>query len=238
MRWRIKGCVAQGGVRTIYVEAATQAEANGWAQNNGIVKILSPHWFQCIACRRLSLARLFGSERPCARCRRADARESYSRYRQWAISSIENGRAEEIETHSPVPLQHGEVARFCFANVEFWQERVVSREYAGSSSGASFHVARGVTYRVGSHRGHLISRTRLMRISTGALVLTSRRLIFSGDAAFSIPLTKILHMTPYANGLSVTKDSTAQNNRPFVFRYKNDPELMNLAVSACLNAGC
>ena len=108
------------------------------------------------------------------------------------------------------------------------------REYAGGSSGVSFRVARGVYYHVGSCRGHAISHFELTQIGKGELILTSKRLIFSGETSFSIPLAKILHFEPFSDAFSVTKDSTAQNNKPFVFACQ-DAELANVAFSACWN---
>lgn len=132
-------------------------------------------------------------------------------------------------------LKRNEVAHFVFPGVQFLQERVVKKEYVGRSSGVSFRIARGVTYRVGASRGELITRTALVPICDGNLTLTNQRLVFAGTSAFSIPLVKVLSVTPYSDGCSVTKDSTAQSNRPFVFVYP-DGEYLNAAMSACINA--
>jgi hypothetical protein len=151
--------------------------------------------------------------------------------RQKLIVAIQQGQLPAIE--SPVPLQKNETAHFCFDRVYFLQDRA-KREYVGGSSGVSFRVARGVYYHVGSHRGQSISHFELTPIGKGQLILTSMRLIFSGETSFSIPLGKILHFEPFTDAFAVTKDSTAQNNKPFVFACR-DPELANVAFSACWN---
>jgi hypothetical protein len=150
------------------------------------------------------------------------------------IRAIELGELPVIG--SPIPLQKKEVAHFHFSSVLCMQERVVSREYSGGSAGVSFRVSRGVSYRVGSHRGHSVNRSELVSLGSGDLILTSKRLVFSGERAFSIPLLKILHFVPGCDGLEITKDSTAMNNKPFTFVCNDsDSELLNAAFSACFN---
>ena len=153
--------------------------------------------------------------------------------RQRCFEALADGRLPTIPDPGII-LQRNEVARFTFYPVEFYQERVVSRHYEGSTSGVSLRIARGVTYRVGASRGQLVSRTGNVHLGTGTVVLTSKRLVFSGPSAFSIPLAKILHATAYSDGISVVKDSTAQNNRPFILLYP-DGEMLNAAFSACIN---
>lgn len=98
----------------------------------------------------------------------------------------------------------------------------------------SVRLAKGLYYRAGQSRGHYVTRTGIVHIATGDLILTSKRLVFSGHTAFSIPLPKILHAAAYSDGIEIVKDSTAQNNKPFIFLY-SDGELLNSALSACLN---
>jgi hypothetical protein len=150
------------------------------------------------------------------------------------VQSLQRGDLPKLSGPISLPLQRNEIAHFRFAPVEFWQERTVSREYVGGSSGVSMHIARGMTYHIGSHRGHVVSRSKLVRIARGDLILTSKRLIFSGEKAFSIPLAKILHFSPFRDAFRITKDSTAENAKPFYF-FCADPELAMLALSACLN---
>ncbi|HSV14513.1 MAG TPA: hypothetical protein VLI90_09645 [Tepidisphaeraceae bacterium] len=152
--------------------------------------------------------------------------------RREVIWSIQRGELPTI--NSPVALQKNEVARFAFYGVEFHQERVVSRKCVGSSEGYSIRIAKGVTYRAGSHRGRYVNRTALVPVGIGQLVLTSKRLIFAGTSGFSVPFIKILQLTAYADGFAITKDSTAKSNVPFVFICP-DPELTILATTACIN---
>jgi len=181
---------------------------------------------RCAGCRRISVRAILSSDHLCGRCARLA--------RQYLLRMLACGQLPDIVSPG-IPLHKGERAHFFFPRVDYRQERVVSRTYEGKSSGASVRIAKGLTYRVGSQHGRCVVRSNVIHISTGNLLLTSKRLIFSGNTAFSIPLLNILHATPYSNGVSVTKDSTAQNNKPFFFMCA-DGELLNAALSACLNA--
>src|SRR2546425_4986205 len=69
----------------------------------------------------------------------------------------EIGEGKLPTTNAPgLVLQQGETA--------YWREpasllehRTVGREYVGGSHGISLRIAKGLSYRVGSYRGHLIS---------------------------------------------------------------------------------
>lgn len=141
-----------------------------------------------------------------------------------------------VLSNAGVPLQRNEVGRFRFEGVAFLQERVTHRERVGTSQGVSIRLCRGVSYRVGASRGHTITHTGLVTLDSGDLLLTSKRLIYAGSQkGFSIPLGKILDVTPYSDGLSITKDSNAMNAKPYVFTH-HDAEYLNAAFSACWNA--
>ena len=150
------------------------------------------------------------------------------------MSSIQDGRLPSI-TVIGIPMQKSEKAHFHFPSVELHQERVVSRGYEGGSAGLSFRICRGVTYRIGAHRGRLVSRSSVVHQDTGQIVLTSKRFLFSGaKRAFSIPLTKILSVQPYADGVCVIRDSLSQSDKPFYFLC-SDAEMLSVGLSACIN---
>lgn len=153
---------------------------------------------------------------------------------QQHIWQLKRGELPTIDI--PVPLKKKEIAHFAFQPVEFHQERVVKRGYEGGSRGVSIRIAKGVTYRVGGHRGQLVSRTAIVQLDTGELFLTSQRLIFSGpQKSFSVPAAKILNTTAYGDGFSFVRDSTAASNKPFYLMY-NDMDYMGTALSAWFNA--
>lgn len=82
------------------------------------------------------------------------------------------------------------------------EERVISRHYEGGSRGMSFRVMKGVSYRVGSYRGHPVSKKGIVPVSVGELIITNKRLIFRGDKkSLATKLDKILDIQLYTNGL-------------------------------------
>ncbi|MFH0859862.1 MAG: hypothetical protein V1921_01545 [Candidatus Altiarchaeota archaeon] len=109
---------------------------------------------------------------------------------------------------SPVILKKGEVVHYAGSAI-LKEMRSVSLGYEGGSHGISFPIAKGVRYRVGSHRGHVRRETKLVETSSGALIVTNQRLLLHpgpGSKPVSIPLNKILSYNCYNNGIEVYKD--------------------------------
>jgi hypothetical protein len=66
--------------------------------------------------------------------------------------------------------------------------------------------------------GESASHWEMVKLGMGMLAVTNKRLVFSStDTTFAIPLGKIVGVTPYSDGIGVTRDSTAQSNRPYLF---------------------
>jgi hypothetical protein len=96
------------------------------------------------------------------------------------------------------------------------EEKVVDRQYVGGSQGVSVRIMKGVSYRVGAQRGHLVSTTGVVPVSNGELVITSKRLIFVGTAkGFNIRLDKVLNLELHSDGVTVTDG----NSKPHVVRF-------------------
>lgn len=113
---------------------------------------------------------------------------------------------------SPVILKKGEVIHFVTQGpVIVREQRTVSLGYVGGSHGVSFPIPglKGVRYRVGSHRGHMMKEERWVDTAQGILLITNQRLLLhpvAGSKPASIPLTKLLSYGAYGNGLSVYKE--------------------------------
>jgi hypothetical protein len=87
------------------------------------------------------------------------------------------------------------------------EERVVRRGYEGGSHGISFRIAKGVSYRVGAHRGHLVTDKAVLPVSSGDLIVTSKRVIFRGDTkSFNFKLDKLLDVQFYSDGVRLMDD--------------------------------
>ena len=66
-------------------------------------------------------------------------------------------------------------------NASLLENKVISRRYESGSRGFNIRLAKGLNYRVGAHKGHIISDTELVAVSYGELVLTNKRIIFRGN---------------------------------------------------------
>lgn len=121
------------------------------------------------------------------------------------LTEIQNGNPPTIAV-SNVIFQKAELA-YWSEPASILEERVVKRRYEGDSQGFSFRIARGVSYRVGSHRGHIVTDTAVMPVSSGELIVTNKRVIFRGNAkSFNIRLDKLLELNFYSDGVRLTDD--------------------------------
>jgi len=113
-----------------------------------------------------------------------------------------------IEWDGQVILKKGEIVHFADAAV-LAELKSVSLGYSGGSHGISFPIAKGIRYRVGAHRGHIIKEDRFVETSQGALIITNQRLFlqpFAGHKPVSILLNKILSYQCFNNGIVVYKE--------------------------------
>jgi hypothetical protein len=150
------------------------------------------------------------------------------------IYDIQNGHLPSIPV-SNVILATGEVAH-CREPGSLYEERVVSRHYEGGSSGVSFRVMKGVNFRVGAHRGNIVTEKADQAVSSGSLIITSERVIFQGDAkSFATKLSKIIDITPYHDGLRFSETSR-QKPRLISFDNNNGEYVMEVLAAAIRNA--
>lgn len=109
---------------------------------------------------------------------------------------------------SVMNLKKGEIVHFaCPAILK--EVRMVSLGYSGGSRGVSLRLMKGVSYRVGSHRGQMMKEEQLVEVSKGYLVLTNKRILlnpYQGKKAVNIPLNKVLTYNCYNNGLEIYKE--------------------------------
>ncbi len=111
----------------------------------------------------------------------------------------------KIEGGSPVVLKKGESVH-CADKCILKEIKSVNLGYSGGTQGVSFRIAKGINYRVGSHRGHIVKEDRLVETSRGILLITNQRLFlypFAGHKPLNIPLNKILSYQCFNNGIEV-----------------------------------
>ena len=144
--------------------------------------------------------------------------------------------------HEPLPvvmvpglvLRRGETPHWSEPG-ELLEERVINRRYEGGSSGFSFRIAKGVRYRVGGHRGRIVTETGLVPISRGDLVLTNRRIVFRGDRrSVAAEWTKVIDVSLYLDGIKVSVTNRA---KPVLIRFADsrNAEIVGVVVSRLIN---
>lgn len=117
-----------------------------------------------------------------------------------------------------IVLQKGEQA-YWSEPAGILEQRVVGRRYEGGSQGVSIRIAKGVSYRVGSHRGRMVTDKRLLEVSSGSLIVTSKRVIFTGGLkSFDVKLDKVLSVHFADDGMIFT---TGSREKPYVLQFRS-----------------
>ncbi len=148
------------------------------------------------------------------------------------LTEIQNGNPPTVRV-SNVILQKTEVAHWS-EPASILEERVVRRRYEGGSQGLSFRVMKGVSYRVGSHRGHIVTDTAVVPVSSGELIVTNKRVIFRGDAkSFNIRLDKLLELNFYSDGVRLTDEK----GKPRVVKFADigNTDVIGATLSYAIN---
>jgi hypothetical protein len=148
------------------------------------------------------------------------------------INEIESGNLPSTSVTNLI-LQKGEIAHWCEAG-DIMEERVVSRRYQGGSQGVSVRIAKGVSYRIGSHRGHLITDTAVIPVSSGELIVTNKRVVFRGDnKSFSLRFDKLLDVHFFRNAVRVTGDK----GKPHLVQFddEDNSEIVGAVLSFAIN---
>lgn len=161
----------------------------------------------------------------------------------WMRAQVQNFRfLSHIEEGGPLPtvqapsmiLQKGEIAHVAVP-AQMYEERVVRSTYQGGSRGVSIRLMKGISYRVGGHRGQIQSERALVIKSTGTFVITNQRLVFSGDKkSAATTYSKFLDFQVYSDAIQY---SVTNRQKPFIIGFpENDTsELCALIISRILN---
>ncbi len=134
-------------------------------------------------------------------------------------------------TGTTLVLSKGEKV-FLSCPAKLMEMRVVSLGYKGGSTGVSIRIAKGVTYRVGSHKGHVVKENRLVRTSEGVLILTNKRLLLiptQGSKRVNLQLKSIELIRGYENGVEIWKSG---RQKPFFFEMSMGyAEILEMALN-------
>ena len=132
------------------------------------------------------------------------------------LNDIKSGRTPRYTINAPIILAKDESALWCYNHVTMYQEKI-RREYVGRSSGYSFRLMKGVTYRTGGFKGHPVETSYMENMGIGSLYITNKNIIFKGQTrSLRVPYTKIIGINPYSDGMEVQRDGS--NAKRLVFQ--------------------
>lgn len=119
------------------------------------------------------------------------------------LKDLQKGVFPHITLTVPVILSRGEQVIWVYDNVSMYQEKTL-REYVGGSRGVSIRIFKGVSYRIGSFKGHPVEKSNMESIGTGALVITNKHFFFHcATTTIKIPFSKLVGVIPYFDGIEV-----------------------------------
>ena len=146
------------------------------------------------------------------------------------VAKVNDGRLSEID-EPQIIRKKGEVVYL--EVVASLLKEVAMREFRGASQGVSFQVAKGVRYRVGGMRGHMVTVGTEMKVQdTGTLAVSSQRIAYLGSAKSSeILYTKLMGMNVFSDGLRL---QASNRQTPLIFRLAGG--ISGDAVAATINA--
>jgi hypothetical protein len=123
------------------------------------------------------------------------------------LKDLSEGRPStrvQLSTSLPIALKRGETIQWLFNAVTLRQPRT-SYHYEGGSHGVSIRLMKGVSYRVGSHRGQRVSTTEVVTIGSGALAVSTTAVYFMGGAnSKKTALSGIVSVDAFDDGVVVT----------------------------------
>jgi hypothetical protein len=163
------------------------------------------------------------------------SQEEFSRhelYPRLQVAKLNDGRLPVLDAPQLMTkrgeIVHGEVAAALM-------KEVAVRQWQGGSQGFSFRVAKGVRYRVGSTRGHMVTvGTQLQVADMGTLSITNQRAVYIGARkTIDMPYAKMVGMQLYTDGISFSLSN--RQNAPLLKVAMNTDvlgALLNAAIQA------
>jgi hypothetical protein len=126
--------------------------------------------------------------------------------RKLILSDLANtGTTHRYNLNGYVPNK-GESVLWSFTDVKYFKQGT-HREWVGGSHGYNVRIMKGLSYRVGSSRGHSVSTTSMDYKGYGNLVITTRGFSFlSASESVRLPFTKVIGIETYRDGFKLLTD--------------------------------
>ena len=141
---------------------------------------------------------------------------------------IENGDVPTIQ--ADINLQRNEECYFK-CDVDWYEHRRQTRRIRYAGPTARIRLAKGIYYRAGDLGFQKVSEDVSVKIDTGPVYVTSKRLLFRGQRKNkTIRLSKIIDFTPYVNGVQIEKDA---GKSPFL-AFERDVDLFSVILGRAI----
>ena len=147
--------------------------------------------------------------------------EIYEAQKMWLVC---NAPLEGV--NAPLLMKRGEV---CFGFSEVTAFEIRTRTKAISYGGPSLRVpiAKGLSFRIGHSRIAQHKEEHQHSFGFGQLCVTNKRLLWSGpNRTFSIPYDKVIDLDPYADGITIFKDT----GKPLSFDYGGQNKVLSALI--------
>lgn len=119
------------------------------------------------------------------------------------------------------------------ARAELLEERVISRKYQGGSSGVNIRVAKGVSFKVGQHKGRSVSEKGIVTIDEGDFYVTSQRLVYKGDKKnFSLNFAQLVGYEVFKGGIDISANKG--NTKMLKVTETFDPDMLELLINIAI----
>jgi len=162
----------------------------------------------------------------------ADMERNADLFVRLQIAKLNDGRLPVVEQPRLI-AKKGEIVHLETAAA--LMKEVAVREWRGASQGLSFRVAKGVRYRVGATRGHLVTvGTQLQVADTGFLAVTSSRVAYLGDRkTLDMPYARLMGMHLYADAIQFSLSN--RQTAPLV-RVTINTDVLGALLNAAISA--
>jgi hypothetical protein len=154
---------------------------------------------------------------------------------QLALAALKQGiRPNRYQLNGFLPKK-GEDVVWAFMGVKHYHQGTHS-QWVGQSVGASVKVFRGLWLRTGSNRGHKVSHSEMDYQGVGTLVLTTLGICFLGENTTRLPLSRILALKSYSDGIGLDTDYARNNRHLFYPIHENDVAFIETAIDLIKSA--
>ncbi len=115
------------------------------------------------------------------------------------------------------------------------EEHTIDQDLDNGLSGKSFRLMRGVKYKIGDKKNDLLDRTDISDTDSGYLILTDKRIVYSGsNESFSVEINSLFGTRMFADSIQFT---TIQNEKLVTIGFQNPlaAEYCGVVLSKLLN---